>query len=177
VRAVNEIGYKPKMIGGATVGLNNVSNKMQLGPLLNGIVGYENWLPVSTLDFPGIEDVLHRYQAEAKTEGLDPLGYGMVPSAYAQLQILGVAVAATGSLDQDKIAQYLHSHPVQTVWGDLTFGADGEWSDGRVLVVQYHDITGKTLDQFTDPAKMTVLDPAKFKSGTLIYPFANAVKE
>lgn len=176
VRTINEIGYKPKMIGGATVGLNNTSNKMQLGPLLNGIVGYENWIPVPTLDFPGIKDVLERYQAQAKLEGLDPLGYGMVPIAYAQVQALGAAVAATGSLDQDKIATYMHSHPISTVWGDITFGPEGEWSEGRVLVVQYHDITAKTIDQFTDSSKITVLDPGKFKSGSLIYPYAEAVK-
>lgn len=176
VRTVNEIGFKPKMIGGATVGLNNVSNKMQLGPLLNGVVGYENWLPVPTMMFPGIKELLERYQAQAKSEGLDPLGYGMVPTAYAQVQALGEAVAATGSLDQDKLAQYLHNNPIHTVWGDISFGADGEWNEGRVLVVQYHDITGKTIDQFTDPARMTVLDPAKFKSGELIYPYAQALK-
>lgn len=176
VRAINEIGYKPKMVGGATVGLNNVSNKMQLGPLLNGIVGYENWLPVPTLMFPGVKELLERYQAQAKTEGLDPLGYSMVPTAYAQVELLGAAVAATGSLDQDKLAQYLHANPVHTVWGDISFGADGEWNEGRVLVVQYHGITGKTIDQFTDPARMTVLDPAKFKSGPLIYPYADALK-
>ncbi len=176
LRAVNEIGYEPKMLGGATVGLNNVSNKMQLGPLLNGVVGYENWIPVPTLMFPGVKDVLDRYQAEAKTEGLDPLGYGMVPTAYAEVQLLGEAVAATGSLDPDKIAAYLHGNTVHTVWGDISFGSDGEWNEGRVLVVQYHGITGKTIDQFTDPAKMTVLDPAKFKSGELIYPYANALQ-
>ena len=176
LRAVNEIGYRPKMFGGATVGLNNVSIKMQLGPLLNGVVGYENWIPVPTLMFPGIEGVLKRYQAEAKTEGLDPLGYSMVPTAYAQVQILGEAVKATGSLDQDKIAAYLHTHTVKTVWGDMTFGADGEWNEGRLLVVQYHGITGKTIDQFTDPARMTVLAPEKYKSGNLVYPYAAAVQ-
>lgn len=176
VRAINEIGYKPKMIGGATVGLNNVSNKMQLGPLLNGIVGYENWLPVPTLRFPGVVDVLERYQAQARSEGLDPLGYGMVPTAYAQVQTLGEAVAATGSLDQDKLAHYLHSNPIHTIWGDITFGPDGEWTEGRVLVVQYHGISGRTIDQFTDPAKVTVLDPPKYKSGDLIYPFATALQ-
>jgi len=176
VRAVSEIGYKPKMIGGATVGLNNASNKMQLGPLLNGIVGYENWFPAPTLMFSGVKELLERYQAQAKGEGLDPLGYGMVPTAYAQVQALGAAVAATGSLDQDKIAAYLHGHPIDTVWGKITFGPEGEWTEGRVLVVQYHGITGKTIDQFTDPAKITVLDPARLKSGELIYPYAEALK-
>jgi branched-chain amino acid transport system substrate-binding protein len=85
-------------------------------------------------------------------------------------------VKATGSLDQDKIAAYLHTHTVKTVWGDMTFGADGEWNEGRLLVVQYHGITGKTIDQFTDPARMTVLAPEKYKSGNLVYPYAAAVQ-
>jgi len=80
------------------------------------VVGYENWIPVPNLEFPGVKDLLDRYQAQAKTEGLDPLGYGMVPTAYAQVQALGEAVAATGSLDQDKIAAYMHSQPIHTVW-------------------------------------------------------------
>ena len=176
VRAIHEVGYTPKMFGGATVGLNNVSIKMQLGSLLNGVVGYENWIPVPTLMFSGIENLLKRYQAEAKSEGLDPLGYGMVPTAYAQLQVLGEAVAATGSLDQNKIATYMHNHTFHTVWGDVTFGKDGEWTEGRLLVVQYHGITGKTIDQFSNPSKMIVLNPAKFRTGNLIYPYAKAMK-
>src|SRR3984957_17785395 len=38
VRSVNEIGLKPKMIGGAMVGLQATAIKTQLGPLLNGFV-------------------------------------------------------------------------------------------------------------------------------------------
>jgi branched-chain amino acid transport system substrate-binding protein len=176
VRAVNEIGFKPKMFGGATTGLNNVSNKLQLGPLLNGVVGYENWLPAPALMFPGVADLLRKYQVVAKAQGLDPLGYGAVPSAYAQVQALGEAVAGTNSLDPAKIADYLHSHTVHTVWGNIRFGADGEWADPRFLVVQYQHITANTLDQFSDPAKVAVLDPPEFKSGALIYPYADAQK-
>ena len=176
VRAVREIGFTPKMFGGATTGLNNVSNKKTLGPLLNGVVGYENWLPAPTLMFPGVADMLKKYQAVAKQEGLDPLGYGAAPSAYAQAQVLGEAVEGAKSLEPDKIAAYLHSHRMSTVWGDVTFAASGEWAEPRFLVVQYQNITGNDLDQFTDAAKMPVIDPPEFKSGNLIYPFANAVK-
>jgi len=176
VRAVREIGFTPKMFGGATTGLNNVSNKRQLGPLLNGVVGYENWLPAPTLMFPGVAEMLKKYQAVAKQEGLDPLGYGAAPSAYAQAQVLGEAVEGAKSLEPDKISGYLHTHRVSTVWGDVTFAANGEWAEPRFLVVQYQNITGSDLEQFTDAAKMPVLDPPEFKSGNLIYPFANAVK-
>jgi branched-chain amino acid transport system substrate-binding protein len=45
VRAVNELGFRPKMIGGAMVGLQSTAFKLQLGPLLNGFVNYETWVP------------------------------------------------------------------------------------------------------------------------------------
>ena len=46
VRAVNEVGFKPKMIGGAMVGLQSTAIKARLGPLLNGWTNYDAWLPV-----------------------------------------------------------------------------------------------------------------------------------
>ena len=58
VRAVNEIGFKPKMIGGAMVGLQATAIKTQLGPLLNGWTNYDFWLPVPKMDFPGVADLM-----------------------------------------------------------------------------------------------------------------------
>ena len=55
VRAINEIGFKPKMIGGAMVGLQATAFKTQLGPLLNGIVNYETWVPVADAAVPGFD--------------------------------------------------------------------------------------------------------------------------
>ena len=176
LRAISEVGFKPKMLGGAMVGLNNVSIKMQLGPLLNGIVGYENWLPVKPLMFPGVMEMLKKYQERAKGEGVDPLGYNTATSAYAYLQVLAEGVTGSKSLDQDKIAQYLHNNELHTVMGDFRYGADGEWSKARFITVQYRNIDGKTLDQFTDPNKIAIVDPPSFKTGDLIYPYAAAVK-
>src|SRR5215208_2694688 len=48
VRSVNELNYRPKMIGGAMVGLQATVFKTQLGPLLNGITNYETWVPAKT---------------------------------------------------------------------------------------------------------------------------------
>ncbi len=83
VRAVNEIGFKPKMIGGGMVGPQNTAMKAQLGPLLNGFTNYDFWLPVSKLNFPGVDELMKKYQARAASEGVDPLGYYMAPQAYA----------------------------------------------------------------------------------------------
>ncbi len=174
LRAVNEIGFKPKVIGGAMVGLNNVSLKMQLGPLLNGVVGYENWLPLPTLKFPGVMEMLAKYQAQAKDAGVDPLGYNTATAAYAYVQLLGEAVEGARTLDQAKLADYIHGHDFTTVLGPDRFGADGEWATSRFLTVQSHNITGKTLDQFEDPQKVAIVDPAQYKTADLIYPYAAA---
>ena len=53
VRAVNEIGFKPKMIGGAHGrAAGDRASRPQLGPLLNGFVNYDFWLPVPKMDVP-----------------------------------------------------------------------------------------------------------------------------
>ena len=65
VRAVNEIGFKPKMIGGAMVGLQATVFKNQLGPLLNGWVNYETWVPAKSMMFEGTEEFFKKYQSRA----------------------------------------------------------------------------------------------------------------
>src|SRR3954453_11708840 len=70
VRSINEIGFKPKMIGGAMVGLQATAIKTQLGPRLNGFTNYAFWLPVPKMHFPGVADLIKRYQARAGAEGV-----------------------------------------------------------------------------------------------------------
>jgi len=137
VRAVNELGFTPKAVGGAMVGLQSPAIKAQLGPLLNGFINYEFWLPVPKMQFPGVTDLISRYQARAPAEGVDPVGYYMPPWAYAQLQVLQQAVEGTQSLDDAKLGDYIRAHSFSTVVGDIEFGAEGEWTHSRVLQVQY----------------------------------------
>ena len=49
IRAIHEVGFKPKMWGGAMIGPQSTAFKMQLGPLLNGLVNNDNWLPVEAM--------------------------------------------------------------------------------------------------------------------------------
>ena len=79
----------------------------------NGVVNVELWEPVPTMQFPGVMDFIKKYQARAPAEGVDPLGYFLPPFAYAELQILGEAVEATKTLDDDKLAEYMHTPHVQ----------------------------------------------------------------
>jgi branched-chain amino acid transport system substrate-binding protein len=176
VRAAREIGYTPKVFGGAMVGLQITNIQMQLGPMLNGVVTFAAWLPVKTMMFPGVMDMLKKYQAQAKGEGVDPLGYFLAPGAYAYIQLLGLAVDGAGTLDQAKLAEYLRTHRFSTVYGEYAFEAGGESKDSRQVQVQYHDIVGNDMAQFNDPGKVTILDPPDYKTGGLIYPYANAIK-
>jgi branched-chain amino acid transport system substrate-binding protein len=174
VRAVNELGFKPKAIGGAMVGLQSTAIKAQLGPLLNGFINYEFWLPVQKMQFPGVTDLISHYQARAAAEGVDPLGYYMPPWAYAQLQVLQQAVEATKSLDDAKLGDYIRRHPFTTVAGDIRFGDKGEWAQSRILQVQYQNIKGHDLAQFKDMSTQVVVAPAEYESGELIYPYERA---
>jgi len=174
VRAAHEIGMSPRMFGGTMIGLLATPIKMQLGPLINGIVINESFMPA--LDYPGTAELIRKYQALAPERKIDPLGYGFAPFAYAAGQLIAKAVEDTRSLDDDKLAKYLHSHTVETVVGPLAFGADGEWVKSRMLFTQFQGIDGNDLGQFRDRAKEVILWPAEYRNGTMIYPYAKARK-
>jgi branched-chain amino acid transport system substrate-binding protein len=174
VRAANEVGLRPKMLGGGMVGLQATVFKTQLGPLLNGIVNYDFWLPVPKMDFPGVAELIKKYQARAGAEGVDPLGYYMAPWAYSQYQVLAQAIEATKSLDDQKLADYIRKTTFKTVGGDIAFGPNGEWVKARVLQVQFQGIKGNDVAQFKDISTQVVVTPDEYKSGNLIYPYEKA---
>jgi branched-chain amino acid transport system substrate-binding protein len=173
VRAASEVGLKTKMFGGGMIGIAFTPIKLQLGHLLNGLVVYDVYEPVKTMKFPGVDEFLARYQERAKKEGVDPLGYYLPPFAYAQMQILSEAVTKVGSLDQAKIADYIHATTFHTIVGDVAFAANGEWAKARVLFVQYHDIKDGDVEQFRTGDKTPILYPPEYKTGDLAYPYTD----
>ena len=102
------------------------------------------------------------------------LGYYLPPYSYAMMQVLGQAVEATKSLDQQKLADYIRATEFNTVVGKNKFGKNGEWAKGRTLMVQYQKVQGTGIDQFRGPGKKVVLYPEELKSGSIIYPYAAA---
>jgi branched-chain amino acid transport system substrate-binding protein len=174
LHAVSELNYRPNFFGGTMVGTATAALRTQLGPLLNGIVVGENWEPAETMAFPGIWDFLKEYQPKAQAEGVDPLGYFLPPYAYAQMQVIADAITATGGLDEDKLAEYIHAHPFKTIVGEINFGPDGEWTKPKNLFVQYHGVKSNDVEQFRDDSHIAILYPNEFKTGTLISPYAKA---
>jgi branched-chain amino acid transport system substrate-binding protein len=176
VRAAHEIGLKPKMFGGTMIGLLITPIKTQLGPILDGLVIMQSFVPAPTFNFPGLADVLKRYRAVAVGEKIDPLGYGFVPFGYAAGQVLAQAVEGTNSLDPDKLGAYIHSHKFETVVGDVQYGPDGEWTRGRTVFTQFQDVAPNDFEQFADGKVEPVLWPPEYKTGDMIYPYAAAQK-
>jgi branched-chain amino acid transport system substrate-binding protein len=175
VKTINELGFHPKMWGGAMVGLQATAFKLQLGPMLNGIVNFETWLPVKSMEFPGSLELLKKYQERAPAAGTDPLGYYMPVWAYADLQVLGQAITATKSLNDDTLAAYMHKATFSTVVGEVKFGPLGEWTEERTLAAQFQNIKSNSIDEFRDTKTEVIIYPPQFKSGEVIYPYENAI--
>src|ERR1700691_1597593 len=174
--SANELGLKPKMFGGAMVGLQATALKNKLKGHLNGVVNYDNWVPSPKMMAPAA-DFFQKYQARAPGLGIDPLGYYLGGWGYARMQVLGNAVTATKSIDDNKLADYLRSNAFDTIMIDgVRFGKNGEWVKARQLAVQYHDITdAANLDTWRGMSYQTVLAPAEDVTGGVIYPFAKAL--
>ncbi len=177
VEAANEVGLSPKMFGGALVGLQATFFKDKLRAKLNGIVNYETWVPDKKQMYDGTEAFFKEYQARAKAAGVDPLGYYLGGWGYAQMQVLGDAIKGAKSIDDNKLADYLKKATFNTVMGPIKFGKKGEWAQGRMMTVQYHDIKpDANLETWRGMSYQTVIAPKSLETGKIIYPYEKAHK-
>ena len=178
IRAANEIGLNPKMFGGAMIGMLITPIRVQLGPVANGLVISETFLPSPKLQFPGLDDLMKRYQAKAAELKTDPIGYAFVPMGYAAGQILAQAVTETKSLDHDKLADYIHSQQLRH--GGRRRFRSARTANGRSRASSRpssRTSQPNNLDQFRDGAKTPILWPPEYKTGDMIYPYADARKK
>ena len=174
IRAANEIGLRPKIMGGAMIGMLVTPIKVQLGPIANGLITGENFAAASAGQIAGAADFLRRYGERAAAAQIDPLGFAWGPFAYSAGQVLEQAVAATKNLDQDRLAEYMHKARFKTVSGDFSFGEDGEWSTSRMFWTQVQNAQPNNLEQFRDGSAQPIVWPPQAKTGTLIYPYEKA---
>ena len=154
------------------VGLQFSGIMKGLGPKLNGILNYDFYVPEPNMSlYPGVADLLKRYQKIAPARKVDPKGWYLAPWSYAYLQILGDAVNAVGKIDHAAIAKYIHANEFTTVVGKVRFGKNGEWKKGRTLTVQWQNIKKQNdLEQFAQPGIRKIMAPAAFATGK-VQPF------
>ena len=176
IRASHEVQFRPKLYGGAFLGLLVTGIKQQLGPLANGLVNNEFYIPAPSMQFTGTREFLDAYQKRAAGAGVDPLGYTYPPYAYAAGQILAKAVSETKSLDDEKIAAYIRANTFDTIIGPISFGPDGEWTKPRIIYAQFQNVSGNDIAQFRDMQKQIVVWPPELKTGELVHPYEKVVK-
>lgn len=175
IRGISEIGVgdSVQLFGGSMVGPQYASLMENLGSALNGIVNFQLFVPEPTMKFDGIESFLERYAPIAAEQKVDVLGHYIPPFTYAAGQLYSEAIKATGSLDNNAIGKWIHANTVNTIVGKAKFDALGDWTERRVLMVQFQGIKDKDIEQFRKAGKQVILDPSAFKSGNFI-PFAKA---
>jgi len=176
IRSVNEIGIgsSVKLFGGGMVGLQYASVMQALGSQLNGVVNYHTYVPEKTMAFPGIREFLERFAKRAVAANVETLGYYVAPFSYASGQILEQAVNATKSIKDDVLADYLRKNEVNTIVGPIRWGADGEWAEPRVVMIQFKDIKDGNVEQFRQEGKQIIVEPERFRTGDLTAPLSKA---
>lgn len=176
IRGIDEIGLPDsvQLFGGGMVGIQNASLLESLGKQLDGIVNYDTFSIDPKLMHPGAKEFLAAYAAKAKAAKVDALGHFQPPYWYATGQVIKAAVEATKGTNDKALAEWLHANEIQTVVGPIRFGPSGEWTENRLLMVQYRNIAPHDLEQFRTPGKVVVIAPDKYRSGDFVHPFAKA---
>lgn len=125
LEALQAIDYKPK---GFFVLWPAAGPLLSLGDASNGVMSvtlFEEHAPF--LSNPGADEMIEKFHAAATEAGL---GYTAVETqasvSWTAWQVLTTAVKETGSLDQDTLADWLHSNTVQTVIGPVSFDANNQ---------------------------------------------------
>ena len=121
---------------------------------------------------------MKRYQAKAPELKTDPIGYAFVPIGYAAGQILAKAVTETKSLDHDKLADYVRKNSFDTVVGEIVVRQGRRMGEAAPV----HRPSSRTCSRTTWTSSATarktpVLWPPEYKSGDIIYPYADARKK
>jgi branched-chain amino acid transport system substrate-binding protein len=142
IRSFKKLGYNPKVLFETSA-----PSEAQLFSKAIGIKNTEgifyavSWSPVAKgPKYPRNQDFLKAYK---KKFG------GQLPAedaadGFAAAQVLETAVRKVGKIDQDKIRDYLHSHPVRTILGPLSWDERGaprqafllaQWQKGKSQIV------------------------------------------
>ena len=177
VQAVNEAGLKPKMIGGAMVGLQSTVFKTKLGPKLNGFMNYESWVPAEIIDVPGTEAFFEevsgaRRQGRRRSARLLSRRLGLCLYRHAGQGGRGDQEPRTTTRSPTTCARHLQDHH-----GRHQVRPNGEWAKSRHDQVQYHGIKqGAGLETWKGMSYQTVLTPNELATGKVIYPYEKAAK-
>ena len=152
IRSMKKVGYSPKVLFETSAPSEGDQFSKGVG-LANtdGIFYTVSWSPEAT------------YSVNKKFVQTYRKRYGGVPpedaaDAFATAQVLQKAVEAVGKIDQAAIADWLHSHGVETILGKLSWDAKGapqqafllaQWQNGTSEIVLPKNVA--TIDTILNP--------------------------
>ncbi len=117
VKALHAQGFAPKFLG-STIGPVSASFTKDVGPLANRIFSNTSWWP--TYKTPGNKEFIAAYE---KMFNAKPTYHSA--AGYSAVYLLGKAVAATKSLDQTKLRDWMLTHSIDTIQGPSKVDKNG----------------------------------------------------
>jgi branched-chain amino acid transport system substrate-binding protein len=137
IRSFQKVGFSPKMLFqtnspadpsyASSIGASNTEGTFTA-------LAYSSEAP-----FPGNSAFVSGYTAKFKGAPTEDAA-----NSYTAGQVLAAAVTAVGQIDQSAIADWLHSHTVQTIVGPLSWSSSGQpkgslllaqWQSGKLQIV------------------------------------------
>jgi ABC-type branched-subunit amino acid transport system substrate-binding protein len=149
VRGLKQLNYSPKILFQTSAPSNADQYSNGIGmPNTEGVFYTVSWNEKATtpLNAEFVAAYKKTYNADPAEDAAD---------AFATAQVLQSATEHVGSINQDKIRDWLHANSVQTILGPLSWEATGEpkgqfllaqWQSGKVEVVAPAEVaTTKTV--------------------------------
>lgn len=131
VRSLKQLGYSPKILFQTSAPSNAGQYSSAIGvPNTEGVFYTVSWN--ERANAPLNAQFVAAYKKAYK--GADPAEDAA--DAFATAQVLQTAVEKVGSLDQQKIRDWLHAHSVNTILGTLSWKPTGE-PNGKFLLAQW----------------------------------------
>jgi len=150
VRSLQKIDYNPKILFQTNAPTDEAYPSAIGGAAsANGVFTAQSWS--STATYPGNQGFV---QAYTKMFGAPPTEDAA--NSYTAGQVLQAAVKAVGSLDQQALANWLHSHTVSTIVGPLKWDKAGD-PEGSLLLSQWQHGTLQIVAPASAATSKTVL--------------------
>ncbi len=142
IRSFKKLGYNPKVLFETSAPSESELFSKAIGVQNTAGIFYAvSWSPSAKgSKYPKNQEFLRAYKKAYQ---------GKIPAedaadAFAAAQVLETAVRKVGRIDQEAIKNYLHSHPVRTILGPLSWDKTGaprqafllaQWQRGRSQIV------------------------------------------
>jgi len=133
LKLLEEKGFRPKILG-MTIAPVHPEFVKRAGAMAEGVFGPSQWEADERIPFPGTKRFIKEFTAYADKRPSYHAG-----SAYAACQILKKAIGQTGSLDQNKIRDYILALDTVTVIGRFKVDHTGRQIGHNPILIQWQD--------------------------------------